>query len=88
MDSAEPDTHDFSRQRRAGMKYIAVSAVVAILLWLGIDLLVPPLDGMESLGGPMLFSLKCCCVAVLFSLVAVDRFALRRHPPCADQRPS
>ena len=60
---------DFIRQRNAGMHYIAMGAPVAILLWLAIDELMPPLAGMESLGGRMVFALKCCCVAVLFSLV-------------------
>jgi len=60
---------DFRRQRSAGMRYIAVAAPVAILVWLAIDYLMPPLAGMESLGGRMVFALKCCCVAVLFSLV-------------------
>jgi hypothetical protein len=31
--------------------------------------LVPPLTGMDTLGDRMLFTLKCCCLAVLFCLV-------------------
>jgi hypothetical protein len=69
VDSSGSDTSDFSRQRSAGIKYICLSAPVAILVWLGIDYLMPPLAGMESLGPRMLFSLKCCCLAVLFCLV-------------------
>jgi hypothetical protein len=42
---------------------------VALLLWLAIAYLVPPLAGMDSLGGRMLFALKCCCITVLFCLV-------------------
>ncbi|HME21858.1 MAG TPA: hypothetical protein VKI44_11005 [Acetobacteraceae bacterium] len=60
---------DFSQQRGAGMKYIAASALVAILLWLAVEYLVPPLEGMEDLGGRMLLALKCWCLAVLFCLV-------------------
>jgi uncharacterized MAPEG superfamily protein len=59
----------FRQQRRAGMIAIAAAMPVAVLLWLAIACLVPPLAGMESLGSRMLFTLKCCCVAVLFCLV-------------------
>lgn len=69
MDSSEAETNGFSHQRSEGMKYIALSAPVAILLWLGLYTYLPPLMGMESLGARMLFALKCCCLAVLFSLV-------------------
>ena len=62
-------TKPFSRQRSAGMTYIAISAPVALLLWLAIDYLVPPLDGMETLGARMLFTVKCGCLALLFCLV-------------------
>jgi hypothetical protein len=56
-------------QRRAGMKAIAAATPVALLLWLAIAYLPPPLAGMDSLGARMLFTLKCCCLAVLFCLV-------------------
>jgi hypothetical protein len=59
----------FTRQRRAGIVAIAAAMPVALLLWLGIAYLVPPLSGMDSLGGRMLFTLKCCCLAILFCLV-------------------
>ena len=51
------------------MTAIAVAMPVALLLWLAIAYLVPPLAGMDSLGDRMLFTLKCCCLAVLFCLV-------------------
>ncbi len=59
----------FIRQRRAGMTAILAAMPVALLLWLAIAYLVPPLTGMDSLGGRMLFALKCSCFAVLFCLV-------------------
>jgi hypothetical protein len=59
----------FMRQRRAGMAAIAAAMPVAILLWLAIAYLVPPLTGMDTLSSRMLFTVKCCCVAVLFCLV-------------------
>ena len=67
MYDAEKD--DFIRQRRAGMTAIAAAMPVALLLWLGVVYLVPPLAGMDSLDSRMLFTLKCCCLAVLFCLV-------------------
>src|SRR5260370_30323247 len=69
MNDAEPKKCGFIRERRAGMTAIAVAMPVALLLWLAIAYLAPPLTGMDSLGGRMLFTLKCCCLAVLFCLV-------------------
>jgi hypothetical protein len=57
------------RQRRAGMAAITAAIAVALLFWLAIVYLTPPLAGMASLGDRMLFTLKCCCLAVLFCLV-------------------
>ena len=69
MNDAARETGGFIRQRRAGMTAIAAAMPVALLLWLAIDYLAPPLSGMDSLNGRMLFTLKCCSVAVLFCLV-------------------
>jgi uncharacterized MAPEG superfamily protein len=63
------DSLDFRRQRRVGIAGIAVASLLASGLWLGIDLLLSPLPGMDSLGARMLLTLKCCCVVVLFCLV-------------------
>ncbi|ASL46127.1 hypothetical protein bAD24_III01935 [Burkholderia sp. AD24] len=60
---------DFRRQRAVGMAGIAVASLFASGLWLGIDFLMAPLPGMDSLGARMLLTLKCCCAAVLFCLV-------------------
>lgn len=69
MTAKQPAQGGFARQRRAGMIAIAAAMPVALLLWLVIAYLVPPISGMDSLGGRMLFTLKCCCFAVLFCLV-------------------
>jgi hypothetical protein len=69
MNDAELRKGEFTRQRRAGMVAIAVATPVALLLWLTVAYLVPPLSGMDTLSGRMLFTLKCCCFAVLFCLV-------------------
>lgn len=60
---------DFRRQRTVGIVGIAIASLLASGLWLGIDLLMSPLLGMDSLGARMLLTLKCWCVAVLFCLV-------------------
>jgi uncharacterized MAPEG superfamily protein len=60
---------DFRRQRAVGVAGIAAAALVASVLWFGIDSLMSPLPGMDSLGARMLLTLKCCCMAVLFCLV-------------------
>src|SRR5215471_1950294 len=69
MDYAESEGAGFKRKRRAGMTVIAASMPVALLLWLAIAYLVPPLTAMDNLAGRMLFALKCCCIAILFCLV-------------------
>lgn len=69
MNDAQSEKGDFIRRRRAGMTAIAAAMPVALLLWLAIACLVPPLAGMDNLGARMLFALKCCCVAILFCLV-------------------
>jgi hypothetical protein len=69
MNDAKTENRGFLRQRRAGMIAIAAAMPVALLLWLGLAYLMPPLAGMERFGGRMLFALKCCCIAVLFCLV-------------------
>jgi hypothetical protein len=69
MNDADSTKGGFIRKRRAGMTAIAAAMPVALLLWLAIAYLVPPLAGMDSLDGRMLFTLKCCCLAVLSCLV-------------------
>jgi hypothetical protein len=69
MNDADSARAGYIRQRRAGMAAIAAAMPVALLLWLAIAYLTPPLAGMDSLGGRMLITLKCCCLAVLFCLV-------------------
>ncbi len=69
MTNPAHDPFDFRRQRTVGIAGIAVASTLALGLWLGIDYLMSPLPGMDSLGARMLLTLKCCCVAVLFCLV-------------------
>jgi hypothetical protein len=79
MNEADAAKGGFIRQRRTGMIAIAAAMPVALSLWLAIAYLVPPLTGMDSLGSRMLFTLKCCCLAVLFCLVTgVDAVAHER----------
>lgn len=63
------DSFDFRAQRTVGMTAIACTSLLALGLWLAIAFLMPPVNGMDSLGARLLLTLKCCCVAVLFSLV-------------------
>jgi len=70
MGGASEREPDYRRQRRAGIVWIAVGGVVAVALWLAIDCGMPPLAGMENLAQRMVFTLKCCCLAVLFCLVS------------------
>ncbi len=67
----DPTNHasDFRRLRAVGIAGIAVASLLASGLWIGIDLLMSPLPGMNSLSARMLLTLKCCCAAVLFCLV-------------------
>ena len=69
MNDAESEKVGFIRKRHAGMIAIAAAMPVTLLLWLAIAYLAPPLVSMDSLGSRMVFTLKCCCLAVLFCLV-------------------
>jgi hypothetical protein len=70
MSSQPAGGSDFRVQRRRGLAAIAASLVVAVVLWLAIYEMLPPLAGMEELVLPRLvLALKCACVATLFALV-------------------
>ena len=69
MSNPEAGTQDFKKQRRTGMIAIAASMPIALLCWLALADLVPPIADMDSLSQRMVFTLKCCCAAVLFCLV-------------------
>lgn len=70
MNDVEAETRDsVVSQRRAGIIAIAVAMPMALVLWLAIAFLAPPLTAMDSLDARMLFTLKCLCLAVLFCLV-------------------
>jgi hypothetical protein len=68
-DTDKCEVDSFIRERRYGMIAIAAAMPVALLLWLAIAYLVPPLAGMDTQAARMLFTLKCFCLAVLFCLV-------------------
>jgi hypothetical protein len=51
------------------MLCIAAAAPVAIALWVAIACFAPPLAGMDDLSARMVFTAKCCAMAVLFCLV-------------------
>jgi len=59
----------FHRQRAAGIGYIAVGAAIAAAVWFGADRFLPPLAGLDDLGARMVFTVKCFCASVLFTLV-------------------
>jgi uncharacterized MAPEG superfamily protein len=63
------DPSNFRQQRTVGIAGIAAASLLASVLWFGIDYLMSPLPGMDSLDARMLLTLKCWCVAVLFCLV-------------------
>src|ERR1700722_12719596 len=69
MNDRDPGKAGFIRQRRAGMIAIAAAMPVALALWLAIACLMPPLAGVDRIGDRMIFTVKCCCAAVLFCLV-------------------
>ncbi|WP_321888417.1 MAPEG family protein [Paraburkholderia bannensis] len=70
MNEPTADSVDYRRQRASGIVAIAVASLVALGIWLAVARLLLPLPGMDSLAARMLLTLKCCCVAVLFCLVA------------------
>ena len=57
-------------QREALAKGAAVAAPVALLLWLGLRHLLPPIPDMDSEGARMMFAVYCIAVASLLTLLA------------------
>lgn len=66
-DCTKEEASDWRQARRSGILAIAGASAVAAAIWFGVAYLTPPILGMESLGARMIFALKCCCIAVLFS---------------------
>lgn len=66
-ENPQPPPSDWRNERKVGVTAIAVASVVAAILWFAIFLFAPPIAGMAALSARMLFALKCCCFAVLFS---------------------
>ena len=61
---------DWRAERRRGMGAIAASVVISLVLWFALYRFLPPLEGMNDLGGRMLVALKCVAAATLFCFVA------------------
>lgn len=60
---------DYRKERSAGIAWIAVGGLAALTLWLAIDWYAPAPLASDGLAPRMLFTLECCCAAVLFCLV-------------------
>jgi hypothetical protein len=56
-------------ERRKGMLGIAVTMLIAAVMWFAIRNYVPVPEGMEELGARLAFTVKCAVVAVLFTLL-------------------
>jgi hypothetical protein len=63
------DNIDLRRQRSGMVKEIAIAFLVAIALWCGVYFLLEPLPGLEDAHARLVFALKCCCIAIVFSFV-------------------
>jgi hypothetical protein len=69
VNPADPVGFELRRQQTATIVPICIAFPVAMVLWLGTYYLLPPLVGMEDILPRLVFSLKCCCVAILFCFV-------------------
>lgn len=56
-------------QRRRGIVAILFATVIAGAVWFSIRFLAPPLQSMDGIGERMVYALKSCCIALLFTLV-------------------
>jgi hypothetical protein len=63
-------TQDWRKERKSGIMVIAASILVSLIVFFGLEHLLPPLAGMESVGARMVVALKCLAVATLFCFVA------------------
>lgn len=62
-------TKDWREDRKRGIAAIAVSLLISLAGFFGVEHLLPTLIGMESLGARMILALKCAAAATLFSFV-------------------
>lgn len=70
---------DWRRQRRTGLLAIALSLLAGAALWLAVRHYAPIPAGMDEVGARMAFALKCCVLAIIFSLfLAVEAVAHER----------
>ncbi len=77
--SDDSTTSGWRDQRRAGAIAIVASAIVFAILWLAIRYYAPIPQGMDNIGTRMLFTIKCCCVAILFCFATgIDAVAHER----------
>ena len=70
---------DIGRERSVLMAEIAVAIPATIVLWFAIDRGLPPIAGMDDPLARVIFAIKCCCLAILFSFVtAIEAVAHER----------
>jgi hypothetical protein len=71
--------HELRHKRSAVFLEIAAAFPIAIILWLAVYYLVPPIDGMDDTLARLVFALKCCCIAILFCfLTGIEAVAHER----------
>jgi hypothetical protein len=70
---------DLGRQRKTLISEIGVAFPVAIAVWLGVYLGLPPIAGMEEVVARLVLALQCCCLATLFCfLTGIEAVAHER----------
>src|SRR6202046_2849148 len=70
---------ELRRQRSTAFLKIAAAFPVAVILWIAVYYLLPPIDGMDNTLARLVFALKCCCIAILFCfLTGIEAVAHER----------
>lgn len=55
--------------KRTLIKSVAIAGPISLVIWLGLAFGLAPVSGMEEPVARIVFALKCCCLAVLFTFV-------------------
>ncbi|HXW85264.1 MAG TPA: MAPEG family protein [Candidatus Binataceae bacterium] len=76
---ASADSVEVAFDRSTVLLEVAIAAPVTAALWFAIYFLLPPLSGMAEPVARLVFALKCCCIAILFTfLTGIEAVAHER----------
>jgi hypothetical protein len=80
IDAPQPRSPSgWRRERKLGSAFIALSAVIAVAIWLSIRFIAPPVPGIRTIADGLIYAFKWWCLAVLLCFATgIDAVAHER----------